>query len=220
MYYGRTKFMNADSFLKQRLLCITTVDRVEDAVPLAEALFAGGLTVMEITFRTADAAESIRLIRQKVPRMAIGAGTLLTPEQVQEAIDVGAQFGVSPGLNEAVLNAAGKRDLPFFPGVMTATEIDRALGLGWKHLKFFPAEPAGGAAMLKALIGPFAHLGVKFIPTGGIRAATLPDYLAISQVAAVGGSWMGDRKLIQEKAWSKITALTVDALKLVAQTKG
>ena len=209
--------MDAESFLKQRLLCITVVDRAEDAVPLAEALLAGGLKVMEITFRTTAAAESIRRIRQKVPRMAIGAGTLLTPEQVQEAIDFGAQFGVSPGLNEAVLNTAGERDLPFFPGVMTPTEVDRALNLGWKHLKFFPAEPAGGAAMLKALAAPFAHTGVKFVPTGGINATKLPDYLAIPQVAAVAGSWMGDRKLIQEKAWPKITALAAESLKLVAQ---
>ncbi|MGA3284646.1 MAG: bifunctional 4-hydroxy-2-oxoglutarate aldolase/2-dehydro-3-deoxy-phosphogluconate aldolase [Verrucomicrobiota bacterium] len=211
--------MNAESFLKQRLLCITVVDRAEDAVPLAEALLAGGLKVMEITFRTAAAAESIQCIRQKVPQMAIGAGTLLTPEQVQEAIDFGAQFGVSPGLNEAVLSAAGERDLPFFPGVMTPTEVGRALNLGWKHLKFFPAEPAGGTAMLKALAGPFAHTGAKFIPTGGINVATLPDYLAIPQVAAVAGSWMGERRLIVEKAWSKISALTAEALKVVAQAK-
>jgi 2-dehydro-3-deoxyphosphogluconate aldolase/(4S)-4-hydroxy-2-oxoglutarate aldolase len=211
--------VNAESFLKQRLLCITVVDRAEDAVPLAEALLAGGLHVMEITFRTAAAAESIRRIRQKVPQIAIGAGTLLSPDQVQEAIDVGAQFGVSPGLNEAVLNAAGERDLPFFPGVLTPTEVDRALNLGWKHLKFFPAEPAGGAAMLKALAAPFAHTGVKFVPTGGINAAKLLDYLALPQVAAVAGSWMGDRKLIQGKAWSKITALTAEAVKIAAQTK-
>jgi len=219
VYHWRTNFVNTEPFLKQRLLCITTIDRAEDAVPLAEALLAGGLKVMEITFRTAAAAESIQRIRQHLPQMSIGAGTLLSPEQVQEAIDFGAQFGVSPGLNEAVLNAAGERDLPFFPGVMTPTEVDRALNLGWKHLKFFPAEPAGGAAMLKALAGPFAHTGVKFIPTGGINATKLPDYLTIPQVAAVGGSWMGERKLIQEKAWSKITALTVEALGVVAQAK-
>ncbi len=219
MYHWRTNFVNAESFLKQRLLCITTIDRAEDAVPLAEALLAGGLKVMEITFRTAAAAESIQRIRQKVPNMAIGAGTLLSPEQVQRAIDVGAQFGVSPGLNEAVLKAAQDRHLPFFPGVVTPTEVDRALNLGWKHLKFFPAEPAGGVAMLKALAGPFAHTGVKFIPTGGINAAKLPDYLAIPQVAAVGGSWMGERRLIVEKAWSKITELAAEAVNVVAQAK-
>ena len=106
--------------------------------------------------------------------------------------------------------------MPFFPGVMTPTEVDRALNLGWKHLKFFPAEPAGGAAMLKALAAPFAHTGVKFIPTGGINAAKLPDYLALPQVAAVGGSWMAERKLVAEKAWAKITALTAEAMKIIA----
>ncbi len=219
MYHWRVNSVNTESFLKQRLLCITSVDRAEDAVPLAKALFAGGLKVMEITFRTAAAAESIQRIRQGLPEMSIGAGTLLSPEQVQRAMEVGAQFGVSPGLNEAVLAEADKNDLPFFPGVMTPTEVDRALNLGWKHLKFFPAEPSGGAAMLKALAGPFAHTGVKFIPTGGINAATLPDYLAIPQVAAVGGSWMAERKLVAEKAWSKITALTAEAMKVIAQAK-
>jgi 2-dehydro-3-deoxyphosphogluconate aldolase / (4S)-4-hydroxy-2-oxoglutarate aldolase len=208
--------VNADSFLKQRLLCITTVDRAEDAVPLAEALLAGGLNVMEITFRTAAAAESIQRIRRRLPQMSIGAGTLLSPEQVQRALEVGAQFGVSPGLDEAVLAEAEKQQMPFFPGVMTPTEAGRALNLGWKHLKFFPAEPAGGAKMLKALAGPFAHTGVKFIPTGDINAATLPDYLAIPQVAAVGGSWMGERRLIAEKAWTKITTLTAEAMKIIS----
>ncbi|MGH7994129.1 MAG: bifunctional 4-hydroxy-2-oxoglutarate aldolase/2-dehydro-3-deoxy-phosphogluconate aldolase, partial [Limisphaerales bacterium] len=143
--------MNAEPFLKQRLMCITTIDQAGDAVPLARALLAGGLNVMEITFRTAAAAESIRRIRQKVPQMAIGAGTLLSTDNVKAAADAGAQFGVSPGLNETVLAAAGKAPMPFFPGVMTPTEVDRALNLGCKYLKFFPAEPAGGAAMLKAL---------------------------------------------------------------------
>jgi 2-dehydro-3-deoxyphosphogluconate aldolase/(4S)-4-hydroxy-2-oxoglutarate aldolase len=210
--------MNAESFLQQRLLCITSVDRVEDAVPLAEALLAGGLKVMEITFRTAAAAESIQRIRQHVPQMNIGAGTLLSPEQVQCAIDVGAQFGVSPGLNEAVLAAAAKNRMPFFPGVMTPTEVDHALNLGWKHLKFFPAEPAGGVAMIKALAGPFAHTGVKFVPTGSINAASLPNYLALPQVAAVGGSWMAERKLVSERAWAKITALTAEAIKVISTT--
>ncbi len=211
--------MNAEPFLKQRLMCITTLDRVDDAVPLARALLAGGLNVMEITFRTAAAAESIRRIRQEVPQMAVGAGTLLGVEQVQQAAAVGAQFGVAPGLNETVLAAASKIQMPFFPGVMTPTEVDRAVNLGFKRLKFFPAEPAGGVAMLKALAGPFAHTGVKFLPTGGINAATLANYLALPQVAAVGGSWMAERKLVAEKAWDKITALTVEALKVVAQSQ-
>jgi 2-dehydro-3-deoxyphosphogluconate aldolase / (4S)-4-hydroxy-2-oxoglutarate aldolase len=211
--------MKSESFLKQRLMCITTIDRVDDAVPLARALLAGGLNVMEITFRTAAAAESIRRVRQEVPPMAIGAGTLLTADQVQQAAAAGAQFGVSPGLNEAVLAAANKVQMPFFPGVMTPTEVDRALNLGCKNLKFFPAEPAGGAAMLKALAAPFAHTGVKFLPTGGINAAALANYLALPQVAAIGGSWMAEKKLVTEKAWDKIAAITAEALKVVAQSQ-
>ena len=211
--------MNPEPFLKQRLMCITTIDRADVAAPLAKALLAGGLNVMEITFRTAAAAEAIRRIRQEVPQMAIGAGTLLTAENVKAAVEAGAQFGVSPGLNETVLAAANKLQMPFFPGVMTPTEVDRALNLGCKYLKFFPAEPAGSVAMLKALIAPFAHTGVKFLPTGGITTVTLANYLALPQVAAVGGSWMAEKKLVTEKAWDKITAITVEALKVVAQTK-
>ena len=211
--------MNTESILKQRLICVAVIDKPDDAVPLAGALLAGGLKVMEVTFRTSTAAESIKRIRQGLPEMCIGAGTLLTAEQVQRAVDAGAQFGVSPGLNELVLATAIKNKIPFFSGVMTPTEVGRALDLGWKHLKFFPAEAAGGVAMLKALVGPFAHTGVQFVPTGGINAANLPDYLALPQVAAIGGSWMAERKLVTEKAWSKITALTAEAMKVIAQAK-
>ena len=211
--------MNTEIFLQQRLICVAVIDQPDDAVPLAEALLAGGLKVMEVTFRTAGAAESIRRIRENVPHMAIGAGTLLSGEQVKQAVDAGAQFGVSPGLSESVSKAAHESKLPLFPGVITPTEVMRALELGWKHLKFFPAETFGGVAVLKALAGPFGHTGVKFIPTGGITAATLPNYLALPQVAAIGGSWMAERKLVAEKSWGKITALTAEAMKVIAQSK-
>jgi 2-dehydro-3-deoxyphosphogluconate aldolase/(4S)-4-hydroxy-2-oxoglutarate aldolase len=210
--------MNIESLLKQRLICVAVIDKSDDAVPLAEALLAGGLNVMEVTFRTATAADSIARIRKGLPNVVIGAGTLLTAEQAQRATDAGAQFGVSPGLNEAVLATAAKNQMPFFPGVMTPTEVGRALDLGWKCLKFFPAEAAGGVAMVKALAGPFSHTGVKFVPTGGINAANLASYLALPQVAALGGSWMAERKLVTEKAWAKITALTAEAMKAIAAT--
>jgi len=212
--------MNTEAFLQQRLICVAVIDKADDAVPLAEALLAGGLNVMEVTFRTAGAADSIARIRRSVPQISIGAGTLLSAEQVKQAAGAGAQFGVSPGLNESVLAEADKNQMPFFPGIMTPTEVGRALDLGCKRLKFFPAETAGGVKMLKALAGPFAHTGVKFVPTGGINAASLADYLAVPQVAAVGGSWMAERKLIAEKAWSKITALTAEALKIVSASHG
>jgi 2-dehydro-3-deoxyphosphogluconate aldolase/(4S)-4-hydroxy-2-oxoglutarate aldolase len=211
--------MNTESFIKQRLICVAVIDRADDAVPLAEALLAGGLNCIEVTFRTESAAESIRRIRDRVPKIAVGAGTLLTGEQVKQAVDVGAQFGVSPGLSETVSNAAHKNQMPLFPGVVTPGEVMRAMELGWKQLKFFPAETFGGVNALKALAGPFGHTGVKFVPTGGITAATLPNYLALPQVAAVGGSWMADKKLIIEKNWAKITALTAEAMKVIAAAK-
>lgn len=211
--------MNMESFLTQRLICVTVIDHADDAVPLAEALLAGGLKVMEVTFRTAEAAESIRRIREGVPQIIIGAGTLLTADNVKQAVDAGAQFGVSPGLNESVSAAAQGSKLPLFPGVVTPSEVMRALELGWKHLKYFPAETFGGVNALKALAGPFGHTGAKFIPTGGITAATLPNYLAVPQVAAVGGSWMAERKLVAEKSWGKITTLTGEAVKTTVSAK-
>ncbi len=208
--------MDIEHFLKRRLICVAVIERPDDAVPLAEALLAGGLDCIEVTFRTTGAAEAIAQIRKKFPDMKVGAVTLLTAENVQAAAAAGAQFGVSPGLSETVLRAARERHLPFFPGVVTPTEVGRALEFGCRHLKFFPAAAAGGAALLKALAGPFAHTGVKFIPTGGINAANLAAYLAIPQVAAVGGSWMAERQLLAEKAWDKITALTAEAMKIIA----
>jgi 2-dehydro-3-deoxyphosphogluconate aldolase / (4S)-4-hydroxy-2-oxoglutarate aldolase len=207
--------MNAN-ILKSRLICVAVIDNAADAVPLAEALLAGGLSVIEVTFRTAAAAEAIARIHKALPDVRVGAGTLLSVDQVRQAFDAGAEFGVSPGLNEAVLGEANVLDLPFFPGVMTPTEVDRALRLNCRQLKFFPAEAAGGVNMLKALAGPFAHTGVQFIPTGGINAALLPAYLALPQVAAVGGAWMAERKLVAERAWPKITALTAEAMKAIA----
>ena len=208
--------MNAESFLKQRLVCVAVIDKVDDAVPLAEALIAGGLNCIEVTFRTAGAAESIARIRKALPQAVVGAGTLLTADNVKVAVDAGAQFGVSPGLSEAVSNVAHEFRFPLFPGVITPTEVMAAMELGWKHLKFFPAETFGGVNALKALAGPFGHTGVMFIPTGGITAATLPNYLAVPQVAAIGGSWMAEKKLVVEKDWAKITVLTVEAMKIIA----
>ena len=209
--------MSIPIYLEQRLICVAVIDKVENAVPLAEALLAGGLNTIEITFRTAGAAGAIARIRRSIPQMC--AGTLLAADQVKQAVDAGAQFGVSPGLSETVSNAAHENKLPLFPGVITPTEVMRALELGWQHLKFFPAEAAGGVNMLKSLAGPFGHTGVKFVPTGGITAATLPDYLVIPQVAAIGGSWMAERKLVAEKAWAKITVLTDEAMRSIPPAK-
>jgi 2-dehydro-3-deoxyphosphogluconate aldolase/(4S)-4-hydroxy-2-oxoglutarate aldolase len=208
--------MNLDFLLQQRLICVAVIDRPAHAVPLAEALLAGGLNTIEIPFRTPTAAESIACIRRTLPKAVVGAGTLLSTDDVKKAVDAGAQFGVSPGLSEAVSQAAHDARLPFFPGVITPTEILRAMELGWKHLKYFPAETFGGVKALKALAGPFGASGIKFIPTGGIAAATLADYLAVPQVAAIGGSWMATRKLVTDKAWGEITKLTMEAMQIIA----
>lgn len=211
--------MSTPIYLTQKLICVAVIDHADDAVPLTEALLAGGLNTIEVTFRTAGAADAIARIRKALPAACVGAGTLLTADQVKQAIDAGAQFGVSPGLSEAVSKAAHENKLPLFPGVVTPTEVIRALELGWKHLKFFPAETFGGVKALKALAGPFGHTGVKFVPTDGITATTLPNYLAIPQVAVIGGSWMAERKLVAEKSWGQITALTAEAMKVIAEAK-
>jgi 2-dehydro-3-deoxyphosphogluconate aldolase / (4S)-4-hydroxy-2-oxoglutarate aldolase len=208
--------MNTESLLQHRLVCVAVVEDPDYAVPLAEALMAGGLNCIEITFRTAGAAESIARIRKALPGAMVGAGTLLTADQVKQAVASGAQFGVSPGLSEAVSRAAQEAGLTLFPGVITPSEVMAALEFGWKHLKFFPAETFGGINALKALVGPFGHTGVKFIPTGGITAANLRNYLAIPEVSAVGGSWMAERRLIAEKSWDKITTLTAEAMAAMA----
>jgi 2-dehydro-3-deoxyphosphogluconate aldolase/(4S)-4-hydroxy-2-oxoglutarate aldolase len=208
--------MNIDALLKQRLVCVAVIDQPDDAAPLAEALLAGGLNCIEVTFRTAAAAECIARIRKQVPHIIVGAGTLLSPDNLKRAVDAGAQFGVSPGLSEAVSRAAHDNKLPLFPGVVTPTEIMRAMELGWDRLKFYPAETSGGVDALKTMGGPFSHTGVKFVPSGGITEALLPSYLAVPMVAAVGGSWMAERKLIAEKQWRMITAITTRAMQAIA----
>lgn len=203
--------------LDRRIVSIAVLDRAASAPLLAQALLAGGLDVVEVTFRTPEAAASIAAIRAAFPDMLVGAGTVLTAGQARQAQAAGAQFAVAPGLNETVVRAAQECGLPFFPGVATPSDIERALELGCRYLKFFPAEAAGGVPMLQALTGPYAHTGLKFIPTGGIGLNNLASYLALPVVVAVGGSWMAERKLVNEGNWSAITALTAKAVK-VAQS--
>ncbi len=196
----------------KRIVPVVVLDDAASAEPLAEALLAGGLDLVEITFRTAAAGESIRRIASAFPEMLVGAGTLLDAEQVKQARDAGAVFGLAPGLNPAVAAAARDCGLRFIPGVMTPGEIEHALSLDFRLLKFFPAGAAGGPSMLKALAGPYGHTGVKFIPTGGVSAENLADYLKIPVVAAAGGSWMVDKALVNEGRWKEITRLTSEAL--------
>jgi 2-dehydro-3-deoxyphosphogluconate aldolase / (4S)-4-hydroxy-2-oxoglutarate aldolase len=169
-----------------------------------------------VTFRTAAAPEAIRQIVKAFPDMLVGAGTLLDVYQVEQARDAGAKFGVSPGLNENVILKALDLEFPFVPGVMTPSDVEKGLSLGCKLLKFFPAESAGGIKMLKAMAGPYSHTGVKFIPLGGVNAGNAALYLRESIVAAIGGSWFVERKLVQAKDWKTIRQLTAEAVEIAA----
>jgi 2-dehydro-3-deoxyphosphogluconate aldolase/(4S)-4-hydroxy-2-oxoglutarate aldolase len=204
---------------RKRLMPVVVIDDAALAVPLAETLLAAGLDVMEVTFRTAAATDAIRAISTQCPKMLIGAGTLLTPEQVDRAVDSGAKFGVAPGLNEKVVLRAHAHKIPMFPGVMTPSEIEKAIELDCRVLKFFPAEPAGGVKMLQAFWSPYSHTGISFVPLGGVNAKNMADYLALPAVCAIGGSWMVEKKLIAAKDWAQIGALTREALAIAAGVK-
>lgn len=208
-----------DTISRCRVLPVVVIEDATLAVPLAEALISGGLPCIEITLRTPAALASIAAIRKALPNMIVGAGTVLSVEQLQQALDAGAQFGVSPGLSESVVSRAQQLNLPFFPGVMTPGEVERARAVGCSILKFFPAEAAGGQTMLQALAGPYSHTGVKFIPTGGIKRESLATYLALPIVFAVGGSWLAEKKSLAARDWSAITALAADAVRTVAEVR-
>lgn len=197
---------------RRRIVPIVVLDDAEDAAPVAEALLAGGLDVMEIPLRTPAALTAIRRIAAGYPEILLGAGTLLEPAHVELARDAGAVFGLAPGLNPRVVAAAAHCDMLIAPGVMTPSEVEQAWALGCRLLKFFPAQPAGGIAMLKALAGPYDHLGLRFIPTGGINQENLGDYLQLPLVGAIGGSWMVDKALVAAGRWDEITRLTREAL--------
>lgn len=200
-----------------RLVPVAVIDRADDAVPLAEALHESGVDIIEVTFRTPAAPEAIRKICAAFPNMLVGAGTLLDVYQVEQAKEAGAKFGVSPGLNENVILKALDMEFPFVPGVMTPSDVEKGLSLGCKLLKFFPAESAGGLKMLKAMAGPYSHTGVKFIPLGGINAGNAGRYLEESVVAAIGGSWFVERKLVQGRDWKTIRQLTAEAVEITAR---
>jgi 2-dehydro-3-deoxyphosphogluconate aldolase/(4S)-4-hydroxy-2-oxoglutarate aldolase len=209
----------ANRIAAKKIVPVVVIDNVDQAIPLAEALQAGGLDVVEITLRTPAAERAIEAIARKFSEMLVGAGTILDEAQIPRVVTAGAQFGVAPGLNEAVVRKAQVCKLPFVPGVMTPSEVERALALGCRILKFFPADAAGGVKMLKSIAAPYAHTGVKFIPLGGLNATNAAEYLTVPSVIALGGSWIVERKLIAEKNWGSITKLTREALALVTVVK-
>ncbi|MDO4284502.1 MAG: bifunctional 4-hydroxy-2-oxoglutarate aldolase/2-dehydro-3-deoxy-phosphogluconate aldolase [Eubacteriales bacterium] len=197
---------------------VVVLDDVKDAEPLGEALCEGGLPCAEVTFRTAAAEESIRILTQKFPQMLVGAGTVLTTEQADRAIAAGAQFVISPGLNPKVVRHCQERGVVMTPGVQTPSEIEQALELGLSVVKFFPAEPAGGLKMIKALAAPYTSL--SFMPTGGISEQNVREYLAYSRIVACGGSWMVPKDLIAQGEFGKVKELVRNAAAIVKEVRG
>lgn len=211
-----------ESLAAARLVPVVVLDEVRHAVPLATALVAGGLPVAEVTFRTAAAADSIRAIADAglgtaEQPMLLGAGTVLTVQQVDQAVAAGASYVVSPGLSRAVVERCQEHGVLALPGAVTATEIQAALELGLDTVKFFPAGTSGGPAAISALAAPFG--GVRFVPTGGVSAKNLHEYLAVAAVAAVGGSWMVPRDAVRSGDTARITSLTAEAVALAASLR-
>ncbi len=201
------------------VVAVLVIDEVKHAVPLARALMAGGIDVMELTLRTPAALGALRTIRAEVPEMLAGIGTILTPAQVREVVEAHAQFGVAPGLNPRVVETAQDVGLPFAPGVATPSDVERALELGCHEVKFFPAEPSGGMKYLKSMAAPYAHLGVRFIPLGGLTAENMASYLGNPIVPAIGGSWLATRQAINAEDWETITNNAAEARRIVDELR-
>ena len=202
-----------EQFNKIKIIPVIALDRAEDIIPLGKALAENGLPAAEITFRSDAAAEAIRLLREAQPEMLIGAGTVLNRAQAQAAKDAGATFVVSPGFNPSTVKACKEIGIEIIPGVNNPTAVEAALEMGLTTLKFFPAEASGGINMVKSLLAPYTQ--IQLMPTGGINTSNVKDYLSIDRVFACGGTWMVDKKLIDNKDWNKIGELAKSASELV-----
>ena len=201
------------------VVSILVIQEAEDALRVGEALIAGGLPAMEITFRTEAARDGIDRLVREFPEALVGAGTVLTVDNLVAARDAGAQFVVTPGLNPTIVEKAVDIRLPIFPGIMTPSDVERGLAFGLDTLKFFPAETAGGVGMLKALAGPYSHTGVRFIPTGGIHSANLMDYLAVPIALACGGTWIAPKNLVEAREWKSIEENARKAVEAISRIR-
>lgn len=202
------------------VVAVVVIDDAAKAAPLARALLEGGVGAMELTLRTQASFEALRQIRDSVPEMIVGCGTVLETGQVDQVLALGAAFGVAPGLNPRVVRHAMECGLPFAPGVLTPSEVEQALELGCRLMKFFPAEPSGGLDYLRTMAAPFRHLGVKFVPLGGLNAKNAGSYLQEKElIAAIGGSWLAPKKAMDEGHWDAIRDLAREATQLVQSVR-
>lgn len=207
-----------DRFEELGIVPVVVINDAKDAIPLGKALMEGGLPCAEVTFRTDAAEESIRLMAKEYPDMLVGAGTVLTIEQVDRAVNAGAKFIVSPGINPKVVEYCVKNDIVIIPGTCNPTNVETALEFGLKVVKFFPAEQAGGLNYIKAIAAPYT--GVKFMPTGGINAVNVKDYLGYNRIIACGGSWMVKSDLIASGDFDRIKELTKEAVEIKKSIRG
>ena len=217
-----TRFMLEEIFRRVAQLGVVPViaiENVDAAIPLADALIEGGLPVVEITFRTAAAAEVIRKIARERPQLIVGAGTVLTAANVEAAKSSGAVFAVAPGLNPQTVKHAQSVGLPFVPGVATPSDIELGLSLGCKLLKFFPAESNGGVGMIEALSAPYKHTGIRFMPTGGVNPSNLESYLKLDTVAAVGGTWIAKKEDLANGNWLEVRNRCQAAREIAARAR-
>ncbi|QIR14528.1 bifunctional 4-hydroxy-2-oxoglutarate aldolase/2-dehydro-3-deoxy-phosphogluconate aldolase [Shewanella aestuarii] len=199
-----------DVFKRSPIVPVMVINKLEHAVPLAKALVAGGISVLEVTLRTPCALEAISLIAKEVPEALVGAGTILNEAQLKQAIDAGAQFIITPGATVDLLKAAKNGNVPLIPGVASISEVMVGMELGYTHFKFFPAEASGGVDALKSFSGPLSD--IRFCPTGGISPATYKNYLALSNVDCIGGSWIAPTDAVDSEDWGRITQLCKEAL--------
>lgn len=194
-----------EKIINEKVIAVLVIDELKHAVPLTKALRKGGVNVIELTLRTPVALEAAKAVKNEVPEIILGIGTVLTTTQIKEVSKIGADFAVAPGCNPNVIKAAKEYGLSFAPGIMTPTDIETAVELGCRILKYFPAESAGGLKHLQSMVSPYQHLGLKFIPLGGINIQNVSAYLQSPLIAAVGGSWIANQSVIREENWDIIT---------------
>jgi len=209
-----------DKIAKEGIIAVLEIESEENAVPLAHALLEGGITVIELALRTKAAFPSISLIARDVPQMYIGIGTIIESGQAAMVKEKGVRFGVSPGINPEIVKEAIAADLPFAPGIATPSELETAISLGCRVVKLFPAEGMGGLNYLKNINGPYNHLGIKYIPLGGVAPGNLADYAKFDPVLAIGGSWIAGKDLIKAQNWSEITKRAREAKSIWHSIRG
>ena len=208
-----------DCLRRVGVMAVLVIEDPRHAVPTAKALLRGGIIVMELAFRTPNSPEALRRILAEVPEMIAGVGTILFPEQIKNAQNLGAAFGVSPGFSREVVAEALERRFPFAPGILTPSELEMAISFGCQTVKLFPAQISGGASYIRAIHAPYSHLGIEFIPLGGLTPSNIGDYLKYDYIPAVGGSWIAPVELIRSENWNLITARAKEAVAIVQKLR-